>query len=398
MHPNPPPPATPRIPTVEWIWLAFAFTLPLSILAESIALLGLAIWVISGPGRAWRTARESPLLWPVLAFILIAAGSWFWSVRPDATLHRLHRLLIPLAMFAMGGAFRGPGLPGLRLALAFAGGCAVRGLYDLIRVPWQVAAGTPLFDTGNMRDPQMYLVALCLLIGLSGYHEWRRYRAVLGVGMALSGLGLILHFKRGVWFAFVGAMGVLGIMGRRWRVLGILGLVALCGLAAPQVRHRLGTLEEVFHASTGGRLALWRDVAPVLLSEYPQGMGWCAVTHEDLAEHTAYLQPKLNHLHNNVLHITLETGWPGLAAWLVWMGMLLWMLLRQCRHPTSPRHGALALGVCCAVSGLLMNGMVEYNFGDTEILLLYSLLGGIALAMRSGDAQPSPGSRRPSSR
>lgn len=379
-----------RISRTEWVWLAFAFVLPLSILAETIALVGVVLWVVSGPRRAFRDLTASPLVWPVLAFVFIAAGSWFWSVRPDATLDRMHRLLLPLSMFAIAGAFSGAGLRALRPAVAFVTGCAVRGVYDLVRVPFEVSRGTALFDTGNMRDPQMYLVALCLLIGMTGCREWRRYWPVLSAGILFSASGLVLHFKRGVWFAFIGAMGILGIMGKRWRVLATIGLVALCGLLHPEVRHRLAKLDEVFLASTGGRFALWRDVAPALLPQYPQGMGWCAVTHADLAEHTDYLQPKLDHLHNNLLHVALETGWLGLGAWLTWMGMLLWTLFRQSRCPSSVPHGALALGVFCAVCGLLMNGMVEYNFGDTEILLLYSLLGGIALAMeRTGDQGPS---------
>ena len=377
-----------RVPPAQWIWLAFAFVLPLSIAAESIALAGLAVWVVSGPRRAAREARRSPMVWPVLAFVALAATSWFWSVRPEATLQRMHRLLIPLAMFAIGGGSRGPGLPALRLAGAFAAGCALRGVYDAVRVPWAAARGADLFDAGNMRDPQMYLVALCLLLAFAGSPNARRPRRWLGAGIGLSGIGLLLHFKRGVWFAFLGAIAGMGIMTRRWRMLAAIGLAALCALAAPPVRHRLAKLEEVFQASTGGRLVLWRDAAPALLSQYPQGMGWCAVEHADLAAHTDYLQPKLNHLHNNLLQVALETGWAGLAAWLVWMAMLLRGLFRPCQRAAPGPRQALALGSFCGLTGLLLNGMVEYNFGDTEILLLFTLLGGIAVALE--DEAPAP--------
>ena len=60
--------------------------------------------------------------------------------------------------------------------------------------------------------------------------------------------------------------------------------------------------------------------------------------------------------------------------------LLLFILFRQSKEPSRSGDRALAAGVLCAVVGLLPNGMVEYNFGDTEILLLYCMLAGLAAA------------------
>jgi O-antigen ligase len=272
----------------------------------------------------------------------------------------------------------------------------VRAIYDIVRVPWQVAHGVSLYDTGNMRDPQMYLVSLCLLLAVLQYGAMHRRRRPLAAAIVVQGVGLILHFKRGVWISFCLAICAMGAWTRRWRMLAALALLIALSLFVPQVRQRIALLREVTQTSTGGRAAMWSEVAPVLLREYPQGMGWSAVTHDDLAAHAAYIQPGLNHLHNNLLQVALETGWLGLAVWILWMGVALRVMWRNARDATGDLAASLSLGILCAFGGLLANGMVEYNFGDTEILMLMCLLMGWSAAI-TPRAQARGGSNSPSS-
>jgi len=374
-----------RIPPLyQWVWLLFAFLLPITVLAENLMLIGIVMWVALRRGSVFTLAKRVPFFWPAMAFIGMAALSLFWSVRPEVTWHRLHRLLYPIGIFALGDIFSSAceteKNPAVKLAGFFIAGCVARSLYDMIRVPLAYTSGVSLFDAGNMRDPQMYMAALCLVLAMMGYRRWRVWvPGIVGSILCLSA-GLVLHFKRGVWFAFLVSIVLLAIRGKRWRMLVTVAVVAIFGLMLPQVRERLHRLEDVFLTSTGGRMALWREVAPQLLPRYPQGMGWSAVANEDLAAWAEYVQPKLNHLHNNVLEIALETGWAGLFAWTSWMALLLFILFRQSKEPSRSGDRALAAGVLCAVVGLLLNGMVEYNFGDTEILLLYCMLAGLAAA------------------
>jgi O-antigen ligase len=109
-------------------------------------------------------------------------------------------------------------------------------------------------------------------------------------------------------------------------------------------------------------------------------MGWYAVTHEDFVPHTEYVQPHLDHLHNNLLQVALETGWLGLAVWLAWMGLtarVLYVAYRRLQPGPSPLSGVAAGGLA-AFGGLMLNGLVEYNFGDTEILMLLSFIMGLS--------------------
>jgi hypothetical protein len=45
---------------------------------------------------------------------------------------------------------------------------------------------------------------------------------------------------------------------------------------------------------------------------------------------------------------------------------------------SGSESSALAVVVMLLLAGLLLNGLVEYNFGDTEIIFIYALVMGLA--------------------
>jgi O-antigen ligase len=81
---------------------------------------------------------------------------------------------------------------------------------------------------------------------------------------------------------------------------------------------------------------------------------------------------KINpHLHNNVVQIAAERGLPALAIWLWFMVALCRDLFHRFRSGNQPFLSAAGLAV---VAALLTAGMFEYNFGDSEVLMLFLIL------------------------
>ena len=387
---------------LRWTLLGFAFGLPITIaMGEPLAYLAVPLlgWLMIREGR--RLPAVPPFVWPLLLFILAACATVFWSVRPAATLGKLDRFLllgvvgaIPLAWPAGEGD-----ATGWRLARWFMAGASLQAAWDVVGIPWayvqagrdfaaRAAAGLvsgqakppTIFEMGNMRDPQMYLVALSLLLG---WFLYRRRGASLRwwwPALVVNAAAFILHFKRGAWLAFLASVVLMALAARRRRVL-LSVLVAVAGtLAIPQVQERLAMLKEELLVQNGGRYSLWTRVAPPMMAEHPWGMGWKAPRHEDFKRVERGIQPKLNHLHNNALQVRLETGWLGLAGWLAWMLSALATLWRTYRQAAvhAPDRAGLAFGVLCGFLALQLNGLVEYNFGDTEIFMLMSFLLGLA--------------------
>ena len=83
------------------------------------------------------------------------------------------------------------------------------------------------------------------------------------------------------------------------------------------------------------------------------------------------------HLHNVPLQIAAERGIPALLAWLWFIAAVvidLWT-----RFARSESRFLPAAGLAC-VAALLVAGLFEYNFGDSEILMLFLIVATLPAA------------------
>jgi putative inorganic carbon (hco3(-)) transporter len=77
------------------------------------------------------------------------------------------------------------------------------------------------------------------------------------------------------------------------------------------------------------------------------------------------------HLHNVPMHIAAERGLPALVIWfafIVYVARDLFRRLQESRHPS------LAAAGLAAIAAMLSAGLFEYNFGDSEFLMLFLVL------------------------
>lgn len=396
---------TPVGRTLEAFFLLHAALLPISIAAGQIwayliALVAIGAWCAG----AFHDADRSPLLPLALCFSGAVLFSVLVGVRPELALRKSDRLLLlAVTLVAPLVAGAAPSFASrdlmTRLIRLFLIGCAAKAVYDLIRIPVRyllaqrayesaMQAGTEalklptLYDFGNMRDPQFYAVAICLAVALRMFRTPGFPMRLLHLTLALCGSAMIIHFKRGAWAALLATLLLMAVVNRRKGLALVLLAVLALGSQVPAVRERIAQVRQEFLVETGGRIALWTRVAPSLFRDYPLGMGWRSIRHEDLLRRGAPVQDKLNHLHNNLLHIRLETGWPGVATWLAWMGFAAALMLRAYRVATrsgSDLRGP-AFGLLGAFIALHADGLVEYNFGDAEIFMLMNLLMGLGAA------------------
>jgi len=371
-------------------WLFYSIAIFVTMLPISIAVLQPPAYLASVLSLVllWicrhDPALRTPFKWPILIFLGIVILASAMGVRPEKSFSKINRFIILGLALSIPFIFvkRSPNSSRSleRLIVLFMVGIAIKAAYDFVRVPTALKFGTPLFETGNMRDPQFYLVAICLVTGMIISKGWHLNYIPTATGLLLAAGGMVIHFKRGAWAAVLGGLAVMTLASRRWRPLGIAAILLLVLLVNPSVRERLWQLQREFNPENGGRLALWTEIAPVIIPQHPLGMGWKAVRHEDFTAISSNVEPKLNHLHNNLLQVTLELGWAGLMAWLFWMGSVIvvfWKSYRKLSLVDSKLAG-VALGGLGAFAGLLFDGLVEYNFGDSEIFMMMVFLMGLA--------------------
>ena len=124
---------------------------------------------------------------------------------------------------------------------------------------------------------------------------------------------------------------------------------------------------------------MWTKIAPELVRQHPWGIGYRSLTNDMMRRIAPEVEPERDHLHSNLVQVLVDSGWLGLALYLFWMSGAIAnaaSLARKAQRLWAAPEPALIL--LLAMAGLFANGLVEYNFGDAEIVLLYGFIMGSA--------------------
>jgi O-antigen ligase len=90
-------------------------------------------------------------------------------------------------------------------------------------------------------------------------------------------------------------------------------------------------------------------------------------------------------MHSDYLQIALERGVPALLAWLILMALYARMLWRSQRQLTKENwiERGVALGALGGLVGFMISGVVHYNWGDSEVVMIFYLIMGLALVVEN---------------
>ena len=107
----------------------------------------------------------------------------------------------------------------------------------------------------------------------------------------------------------------------------------------------------------------------------------------------------MGHMHSNLLQLALERGVPALLFWLALLfvyARTLWRLVRSGLVKGWIERGLL-LGALGGVAGFFTSGLVHYNFGDSEDVMILFLIMGLCLVVEreaGREAQESINTKR----
>jgi putative inorganic carbon (HCO3(-)) transporter len=186
-------------------------------------------------------------------------------------------------------------------------------------------------------------------------------------------------------------------MRRYWKFLLLpLGLlVVFAGTDLAMHRWRGKGVIDLSDPGTDYRLLMWRDGLRIIREHPWFGVGMNTVRDAwwqfDLA---AYKKYGLRlHFHSTIIQIGVEMGIPALLSWILLMGCYCYLLVRlatRARDAGDRFVYGLSLGIVGATVGFLAGSLVQYDFGDSLVVLLFWFLAGLALAMRRQE-MPSAG-------
>ena len=398
------------------IWVAvglYAFFLPWGVTGAHIALgIGVLAWL----GRAIAERRARWVGWPVgspvLLFVTLFLVACIVGWKLDESVRELVSLRTLLVIFLVATNLRD--LEGLkRLALLLVATLALFSLYAvgarLVMVAEQRVLHVPLVvsherverlareghlegegfwlpDLGSMSEAGQLAMGLPIALALLLACRDKRLRVGLLVALVLIVANLILNMKRGAWAACLGALVVFVLVERRWLVLGALVALVAAMIIIPASRARVVA---AVAGEDGERLELWACV-PRVVARWPLGVGpGCSYhviqsTKEPnlLVPRELYLKmPDKVHFHNTIAELAVTAGPMTVAAFLWWFGAFgVWAVRRLQRMERDAPARPIVVGALAAATAFFINGLFEFNLGDSDVTMMLYLAMGLAMA------------------
>ncbi len=231
------------------------------------------------------------------------------------------------------------------------------------------------------------LMALTMTAALSFSSEGRR-RLFLSLAGIAQLAAVIATFSRNAWLGVTAGFIALSFLARRIRLVAALGAAALLLFFAPAyMADRLTSLWDPRHDSARERLFMWRSGLEMVKDHPLLGVGPGGVKRL----YPRYVLPEAGkrstgHLHSNLVQIAAERGVLGLLSWgWIWVAFFVraGAVLRQFQVGLGAER-MLTAGSLAAILGFLVAGLFEYNFGDSEVVMLAYLV--MALPFLVSDA------------
>jgi O-antigen ligase len=186
-------------------------------------------------------------------------------------------------------------------------------------------------------------------------------------------VALVLTFTRNAWVGAAVAVGLIFTL-KDFRLTALLPviLVAAFVLSPDAITARMSTMFSTQDPSSRDRLAMM-EVGAKMIGDHPlTGVGPNMVPRLYPQYRPSYAVNAVNpHLHDVPLQIAAERGVPALAVWLWFLVALVVGTIRLFRQQTNRVLPAAALA---AIAAMIAAGFFEYNFGDSEFLMMFLVL------------------------
>ena len=353
--------------------LGFIAALQISIAASGILLtITLGFWVALLIAERERP-EAPPFFGALVAYAAMTMASVAFSLDRGISIVDSKEVLLFLVVPVVYRLARGPRAQTVATIIVTVGAAsAVFGVVQYGILEFDNLGRRP---TGAMGHYMTYSGLLVLVIAVAGarllFDKNERVWSLLVMPALL--VALALTFTRGYLLGGAAALGLLFVLKdlRLLAVVPVLGALFLV-LAPPQITARFYSTFDMQDPTVRDRFAMARSGIRIIRDHPLTGVGPDMVkeVYPDYRDANA-VQDDNPHLHNVPLHIAAERGLPALALWLGFLVLVVRDLTRRFR---VDRVRALAAAGLAAVAGMLTGGLFEYNFGDSEFLMLFLVL------------------------
>jgi O-antigen ligase len=206
-------------------------------------------------------------------------------------------------------------------------------------------------------------------------------------------VALALTLGRSAWIgASVAVALLLAFKDVRLTALLPVFIAVLFAVAPGTVTNRVKSIFDVQDPTNQDRLAMVEIGARIIMDHPLTGVGPNMIPRVYANYRPDYAVNAVNpHLHNVPLQIGAERGLPALLIWIWFIGSVAVAQFRLFRtHPSTslgaePDVRVSAAAGLATVAAMLAAGLFEYNFGDSEFLMLFLVLATLPFAAARGE-------------
>src|SRR5688572_419796 len=375
-------PATPAAPGTAGIdrvalvaLLAFVASVQISIAAAGILLtLTFLCWIaVLVRDRARLSAPPAFALLGVYAAATLVSAAF--SINPEASIADSKQLvlfaLVP-AVFTLARGRRAGSVVDVVIAVG-----AVSAAYGVIQYAMFHYDNLGRRPDGALTHYMTYSGVLMLVVcaALARVVFGTRDRAWPALVMPALVAALSLTLGRSAWVGTAAAVALLlGLKDLRLTALLPLAMAAVLALAPDTVTSRMMSMFDLRDPSNRDRVAMLKTGVNMVTADPLTGVGPNMVPRAYPTYRDAGAVEAVNpHLHNVPMQIAAERGLPALAIWLGFIAVLARAIYRLFRNATGADRVLPATGLA-AIAAMLAAGLFEYNFGDSEFLMLFLVL------------------------
>lgn len=206
---------------------------------------------------------------------------------------------------------------------------------------------------------------------------------VSAVVFALSLMAWLFNGTRGVWIAVAPVLlFIVFYYSQKNKKILALCLVLLCIGVSYLINdqkfvQRATTIVSQTDSSSRARFIFWNEASKVFKVHPVLGVG-LGQAKKAIRESKEY-KPHFTHYHSNIFQMLAENGLVGLIGYLYFVGYFFFKSFKDFLAEKCP----LSLIIAMSTLALFIQGLTEYNFGNSAVMKAYWLVVGCMLVARA---------------
>ncbi len=346
-------------------------------------------------GMALGRRRYGRLVWvpkaarPFWLFILIAVISIIQSEIPLYGVFTLYQILLGYLAFVAAYNFLRYRPEEIRLAVT---ALAVAVVVQALEVFYAKYLGGIYRAVGTFYHPNtlsLYLELLVPILLAMILHRKTKLNGLYWLAVVGGLFAVISTFSRGGLAVLGGALGLVLMLslyqrasGRKAALLVVLTLVGLLGMikASDTIIQRF----ELAPESSGEARSYFNAAAQAIANSHPVGCGLNHYSHTiGKPEYQPYFERGADRsgvCHHIYWLTAAETGYVGLAAFLLFLASFYRVAWRLTRARPPSDFNALGMGILAGLTALHLHGFLEWILRQGPIWLIFFTISGLLLA------------------